>query len=115
MAVVASRCTMDRKDSAARKYLAERADLLGAIRLHNNAFRVSSGSDVLSDILFPQKRAGQGAATMINVPIPRLSETTSFQGSMMLKYKSNAVILSQNALNSSASPFSNVMKLSMLS
>ena len=55
MAVVTSRYTMDSKDSAARKYLAERADLLGAIRLPNNAFKANAGTDVVSDILFLQK------------------------------------------------------------
>lgn len=55
MAVVTSRYTMDSKDSAARKYLAERADLLGAIRLPNTAFKANAGTDVVSDILFLQK------------------------------------------------------------
>ena len=56
MAFVTSRYTMDSKDSSARKYLAERADLLGAIRLPNNAFRANAGTDVVSDIVFLQKR-----------------------------------------------------------
>ncbi len=55
MAFVTSRFTMDSKDSAARKYLAERADLLGAIRLPNNAFKANAGTDVVTDILFFQK------------------------------------------------------------
>ena len=55
MAFVTSRYTMDAKDSAARRYLAERADLLGAIRLPNTAFRASAGTDVVSDILFFKK------------------------------------------------------------
>ena len=55
MAVVTSRYTMDSKDSSARRYLAERADLLGAIRLPNNAFKANAGTDVVSDILFLQK------------------------------------------------------------
>ena len=55
MAVITSRYTMDSKDSAARKYLAERADLLGAIRLPNNAFHANAGTDIVSDILFFQK------------------------------------------------------------
>jgi len=55
MALVTSRYTMDSKDSTARKYLAERADLLGAIRLPNTAFKASAGTDVVSDILFLQK------------------------------------------------------------
>jgi adenine-specific DNA methylase len=56
VAFVTSRYTMDAKDSSARKYLAERADFLGAIRLPNNAFRANAGTDVVSDIIFLQKR-----------------------------------------------------------
>ena len=56
MAFVTSRYTLDSKDSAARKHIAERADLLGAIRLPNNAFRANAGTDVVSDIIFLQKR-----------------------------------------------------------
>ena len=56
VAFVTSRYTMDSKDSTARKHMAERADLLGAIRLPNNAFRASAGTDVVSDIIFLQKR-----------------------------------------------------------
>ena len=53
---VTSRYTMDAKDSAARKYIAQRADFLGAIRLPNNAFKANAGTDVVSDIIFLQKR-----------------------------------------------------------
>ena len=56
VAFVTSRYTLDSKDSAARKHIAERADLLGAIRLPNNAFRANAGTDVVSDIIFLQKR-----------------------------------------------------------
>ena len=56
IAFVTSRFTMDSKDSTARKYMAERADLLGAIRLPNNAFRANAGTEVVSDIIFLQKR-----------------------------------------------------------
>ena len=56
VAFVTSRYTMDAKDSAARKYIAQRADLLGAIRLPNNAFKANAGTDVVSDIIFLQKR-----------------------------------------------------------
>ena len=56
IAFVTSRFTLDSKDSTARKYMAERADLLGAIRLPNNAFRANAGTDVVSDIIFLQKR-----------------------------------------------------------
>ncbi len=54
MAFVTSRYTMDSKDSTARKHMAERADLLGAIRLPNNAFKANAGTDVVSDIIFLQ-------------------------------------------------------------
>ena len=56
IAFVTSRYTMDSKDSTARKHMAERADLLGAIRLPNNTFRANAGTDVVSDIIFLQKR-----------------------------------------------------------
>ena len=56
VAFVTSRYTMDSKDSTARKHMAECADLLGAIRLPNNAFRANAGTDVVSDIIFLQKR-----------------------------------------------------------
>ena len=56
IAFVTSRYTMDSKDSTARKHMAERADLLGAIRLPNNAFKANAGTEVVSDIIFLQKR-----------------------------------------------------------
>ena len=56
VAFVTSRYTLDSKDSSARKHIAERADLLGVIRLPNNAFRANAGTDVVSDIIFLQKR-----------------------------------------------------------
>ena len=56
VAFVTSRYTMDSKDDRARKYIAKRAELLGAIRLPNNAFKANAGTDVVSDILFLQKR-----------------------------------------------------------
>ena len=55
VAFVTSRFTMDSKDSSARKYLAQRADLLGAVRLPNDAFKANAGTEVVSDILFLQK------------------------------------------------------------
>ena len=55
VAFVTSRFTMDSKDSSARKYLAQRADLLGAVRLPNKAFKANAGTEVVSDILFLQK------------------------------------------------------------
>ena len=56
IAFVTSRYTMDSKNPDARKYIAQRAELLGAIRLPNNAFRANAGTDVVSDIIFLQKR-----------------------------------------------------------
>ena len=56
IAFVTSRYTMDSKDSTARKHIAERANLLGAIRLPNNAFKANAGTEVVSDIIFLQKR-----------------------------------------------------------
>ena len=56
VAFVTSRYTMDSKDSTARKHMAERADLLGAIRLPNNAFKANAGTEVVSDIIFLQRR-----------------------------------------------------------
>ena len=56
VAFVTSRYTMDAKDESVRRYLAERGELLGAIRLPNNAFRANAGADVVSDIIFLQRR-----------------------------------------------------------
>ena len=56
VAFVTSRYTMDQKSSAVRAYLAQRAELLGAIRLPNNAFKANAGTEVVSDIIFLQKR-----------------------------------------------------------
>ena len=56
IAFVTSRYTMDKQSPEVRKYIAQRAELLGAIRLPNNAFKVNAGTDVVSDIIFLQKR-----------------------------------------------------------
>ena len=56
VAFVTSRYTMDAKDPAVRRYLAQRAELLGAIRLPNNAFKANAGTEVVTDIIFLQKR-----------------------------------------------------------
>ena len=56
IAFITSRYTMDKESPDVRKYIAERADLLGAIRLPNNAFKANAGTEVVSDILFLQKR-----------------------------------------------------------
>ena len=56
IAVVTSSFTMDKQTASARKYIAQRAELLGAIRLPNNAFKAAAGTEVVSDILFLQKR-----------------------------------------------------------
>lgn len=56
MALVTSKGTMDKKNSSVRKYIAQRAELLGAIRLPNNTFKGNAGTEVVSDLLFLQKR-----------------------------------------------------------
>ena len=56
VAFVTSRYTMDKQSPEVRRYIAERAELLGAIRLPNNAFKANAGTEVVSDILFFQKR-----------------------------------------------------------
>ena len=56
IAVVTSSYTMDKRAASARKYIAQRSELLGAIRLPNNAFKAAAGTEVVSDILFLQKR-----------------------------------------------------------
>ena len=56
IAFITSRYTMDSKDSSVRRYIAQRAELLGAIRLPNNAFKANAGTEVVSDIIFLQKR-----------------------------------------------------------
>jgi hypothetical protein len=63
MALITSRYTMDKQDDSVRAYLADRADLLGAIRLPNTAFKANAGTEVTTDILFLRKRApGQAAS-----------------------------------------------------
>ncbi len=57
MALITSRYTMDKQDATMRRYLADRADLIGAIRLPNTAFKANAGTEVTTDILFLQKRA----------------------------------------------------------
>lgn len=56
IAFITSKGTMDKENSAVRKYLAQRAELIGAIRLPNNAFKANAGTEVTSDIIFLQKR-----------------------------------------------------------
>ena len=55
MALITSKGTMDKENSSVRKYIAQRAELLGAIRLPNDTFKSSAGTEVVSDILFLQK------------------------------------------------------------
>ena len=64
IAVVTSSYTMDKRTASARKYIAQRAELLGAIRLPNDAFKAAAGTEVVSDILFLQKRE-----RMVNPPL----------------------------------------------
>ena len=56
VAFLTSRYTLDAKDEKVRRYLAQRAELLGAVRLPNNAFKANAGTEVVSDIIFLQKR-----------------------------------------------------------
>ena len=56
IAVVTSSYTMDKRTASARKYIAQRSELLGAVRLPNNTFKAAAGTEVVSDILFLQKR-----------------------------------------------------------
>lgn len=56
MALITSKGTMDKENSSVRKYISQRAELLGAIRLPNNTFKGNAGTEVVSDILFLQKR-----------------------------------------------------------
>ncbi len=60
VAFITSKGTLDKQDSTVREYLAQRADILGAVRLPNNAFSRNAGTDVTTDMLFLQKA---GAAT----------------------------------------------------
>src|SRR5204863_1921810 len=66
LALITSRYTMDKQDSTIRRHLADRGDLIGAIRLPNTAFKANAGTEVTTDILFLQKRipgqelAGEG-------------------------------------------------------
>jgi N12 class adenine-specific DNA methylase len=63
VALITSRYTMDKQDSTIRRYLADRADLVGAIRLPNTAFKANAGTEVTTDILFLQKRAPGSASS----------------------------------------------------
>ena len=62
MALITSRYTMDKQDSTMRRYLADRADLVGAIRLPDTAFKANAGTEVTTDILFLQKRVPETPA-----------------------------------------------------
>ena len=84
VAFVTSRYTMDSKDSTARKHMAERADLLGAIRLPNNAFRANAGTDVVSDIIFLQKRDRPADIEPAWVQLGKTEDSTAFLKSMKL-------------------------------
>ena len=63
VAFLTSRYTLDSKDTKVRKYLAERADLLGAVRLPNSTFKANAGTEVIEDILFLQKREAPAVET----------------------------------------------------
>jgi len=59
IALITSRYTMDKEDSTVRRHLAERATLLGAVRLPDTAFKANAGTEVTTDILFLQKRSSE--------------------------------------------------------
>ncbi len=95
MALITSRYTMDKENESVRKYLAESADLLGAIRLPNTAFKENAGTEVTTDILFIQKRepgtapAGHAWRSLETVDIggddgTRINEYFSVHPEMML-------------------------------
>lgn len=81
MALVTSKGTMDKKNSSVRKYLAQRADLLGAIRLPNNTFKGNAGTEVVSDIIFLQKRD-----RLIDIEPEWVQTTTNENGREMNSY-----------------------------
>lgn len=81
IAVVTSSYTMDKRTASARKYIAQRAELLGAIRLPNNAFKAAAGTEVVSDILFLQKRE-----RMVNIEPEWVHLATNEDGIQMNSY-----------------------------
>ena len=81
IAVVTSSYTMDKRTASARKYIAQRSELLGAIRLPNNAFKAAAGTEVVSDILFLQKRE-----RMVNIEPERVHLATNEDGIQMNSY-----------------------------
>ena len=81
IAVVTSSYTMDKRTASARKYIAQRAELLGAIRLPNNAFKAAAGTEVVSDILFLQKRE-----RMVDIEPEWVHLATSEDGIQMNSY-----------------------------
>src|ERR1035441_6922682 len=76
MALITSRYTMDKQDSTMRRYLSDRADLVGAIRLPNTAFKANAGTEVTTDILFLKKRtpgpanSGEGWRDLATIDTP---------------------------------------------
>ena len=81
IAVVTSSYTMDKRTASARKYIAQRSELLGAIRLPNNAFKAAAGTEVVSDILFLQKRE-----RMVNIEPEWVHLATNEDGIQMNSY-----------------------------
>ena len=81
IAVVTSSYTMDKRTASARKYIAQRSELLGAIRLPNNAFKAAAGTEVVSDILFLQKRE-----RMVDIEPEWVHLATSEDGIQMNSY-----------------------------
>ena len=81
MALITSKGTMDKENSAVRKYIAQRADLLGAIRLPNNTFKGNAGTEVVSDILILQKRD-----RIVDIEPDWVQLGTDENGSLMNRY-----------------------------
>ena len=81
IAVVTSSYTMDKRTASARKYIAQRSELLGAIHLPNNAFKAAAGTEVVSDILFLQKRE-----RMVNIEPEWVHLATNEDGIQMNSY-----------------------------
>ncbi len=104
MACVTSSGTMDKTDAAARKYLAERADLIGAVRLPNNAFKANAGADVTTDILIFQKREEPLDADM---PYPEWTQLSGTENDLRINsYFKEHPEMVLGTLEKSTNPFS---------
>lgn len=104
MAVITSAGTMDKKDAAARQYLAERAELIGAIRLPNDAFKANAGTEVTADILFFRKREEPLEA---DAPYPEWTQTSETEDGLHINsYFAEHPEMVLGTLQKSTNPFS---------